>query len=109
DVEMLCDRVAIVHRGQLSSYGRLDELLRPEVRQVEIELAAVSAELRAQLTARAARVSDAGANVAVVIEGEAGADAVIDAARAAGARVVAVTPRRETLEDLFVRKALVTG
>jgi ABC-2 type transport system ATP-binding protein len=109
DVEMLCDRVAIVHRGQLSAYGRLDELLRPDVRHVEIELANVSDALREQLAAKSATVGAIGANVLVTIEGEAGVDAVLDLARANGARVVSVTPRRETLEDLFVRNALVTG
>ncbi len=109
DVEMLCDRVAIVHRGELSSYGRLDELLRPDVRRVEIELASVSDALRAELEAMGSKAAPLGANVMFTIEGEAGVDAVLDAARAAGARVVSVTPRRETLEDLFVRNALVTG
>jgi ABC-2 type transport system ATP-binding protein len=28
DVEMLCDRVAIVNRGELTAYGSLDQLLR---------------------------------------------------------------------------------
>jgi ABC-2 type transport system ATP-binding protein len=109
DVEMLCDRVAIVHRGEVAAYGRLAELLRPEVRHVEIELAGVDDALRARLAARSASATTVGANVVFTVEGEAHVDAVIDAARAGGARVIAVMPRRETLEDLFVRKALVTG
>jgi ABC-2 type transport system ATP-binding protein len=109
DVEMLCDRVAIVHRGKLAAYGRLDELLRPEVRHVEIELAGVSDALRAQLGALARDVRGVGSTALLMVEGEAGVDTVLDAARAGGARVVAVMPRRETLEDLFVREALVTG
>lgn len=109
DVEMLCDRVAIVHRGELAAYGRLDELLRPEVRHVEIELAGVSGALHARLVAMGCSVNAVGERVMLTVEGEANVDAIIDAARAGGARVVAVMPRRETLEDLFIRKALVTG
>lgn len=109
DVEMLCDRVAIVHRGKLSAYGRLDELLRPDVRRVEIELAGASDALREQLVARGATVAPLGANVMASVEGESLVDGIIDAARAANARIVSVTPRRETLEDLFVRNALTTG
>ncbi|MEI8255837.1 MAG: ABC transporter ATP-binding protein [Deltaproteobacteria bacterium] len=109
DVEMLCDRVAIVNRGQMSSYGRLDELLKPDVRLVEIELAGVTDALRAELVARGCKVAPMGANVMFSTEGEASVDAVLDAARSAGARVASVTPRRETLEDLFVRNALVSG
>ena len=109
DVEMLCDRVAIVHRGQMSSYGRLQDLLKPDVRHVEIELANVSDALREQLASKAASVAPIGANTLLTIEGEASIDTVLDAARAGGARIVSVTPRRETLEDLFVRNALVVG
>jgi ABC-2 type transport system ATP-binding protein len=50
-----------------------------------------------------------GDNTVFTVEGDATADAVIDEARKHGARIVAVTPRRESLEDLFVRKALVSG
>jgi ABC-2 type transport system ATP-binding protein len=109
DVEMLCDRVAIVHRGRLAAYGRLGELLRPEVRHVEIELAGVSDTLRAQLAPLAQSLTGVGTHALLTVEGEAGVDSVLDTARAAGARIVAVMPRRETLEDLFVREALVTG
>jgi ABC-2 type transport system ATP-binding protein len=109
DVEMLCDRVAIVHRGAMSAYGRLDELLKPDVRHVEIELANVSDALRAQLEEKSAKVTPLVATVMVTVEGEASVDAVLDVARAGGARVASVTPRKETLEDLFVRNALVTG
>jgi ABC-2 type transport system ATP-binding protein len=109
DVEMLCDRVAIVHRGQMASYGRLNELLRPEVRHVEIELAGVDAALRETLAGMGAQVADVGEHAMFTVAGEGNVDALLDAARQGGAHVVAVTPRRETLEDLFVRKALVTG
>jgi ABC-2 type transport system ATP-binding protein len=109
DVEMLCDRVAIIHRGRMSAYGRLDELLRSDARHVEIEVAGADDALRDALSKRALRVDPMGANTVFTVEGDSNADAVIDAARAGGARVVAVTPRRETLEDLFVRNALVSG
>jgi len=109
DVERLCDRVAIVHRGEMSAYGRLDELLRPEVRHVEIELSNVGDALTRALGELGTKVSALANHVLVIVEGEQGVDGVIDTARSLGAHVLAVTPRRETLEDLFVRNALVSG
>jgi ABC-2 type transport system ATP-binding protein len=106
DVEMLCDRVAIVNRGALTAYGALDELLRPEVRRVEIELAGVDEGARERLRAMVASLEPHGAGVMITVEGEASVQPVLDLAREVGARVVSVTPRRETLEDLFVRQAL---
>jgi ABC-2 type transport system ATP-binding protein len=109
DVEMLCDRVAIIHRGRMSAYGKLSELLRPDVRHVEIEVAGADDALHATLSARSLRTDPMGGNAVFTVEGDPNADWIIDTARAAGARVVAVTPRKESLEDLFVRNALTSG
>jgi len=44
--------------------------------------------------------------VVVQVEGEARVGEVLRAALDGGAQVLEVTPRRETLEDLFLRRAL---
>jgi ABC-2 type transport system ATP-binding protein len=106
DVEMLCDRVAIVRAGELAACGTLRELLRPEVRAVEIELDAVTPALASALDGLHAAHAPYQAHVMVTVQGEGEVAQVLQAALGAGARVVAVTPRRETLEDLFVRKAI---
>ena len=107
DVELLSERVAIVRQGRIVAYGALNELLRPEVRRVEIELADVSADLHAQLERAATQVRKLDDHVTlVVVEGDESVPALLKIALAAGARVLAVTPHRETLEDLFVRKAV---
>jgi ABC-2 type transport system ATP-binding protein len=107
DVELLSERVAILRRGKIVAYGALRELLRPEVRRVEIELADVQPQLRQQLARDAMSVRQLDDHVTVVvIEGDAGVPALLRLALEAGARVLAVTPHRETLEDLFVRKAV---
>ena len=107
DVELLSERVAIVRQGAVVAYGALNELLRPEVRRVEVELSDVNATLREQLerVTTSVRVLDEHVTLAVV-EGDEGVPAVLQMSLAAGARVLAVTPHRETLEDLFVRKAV---
>lgn len=109
DVEMLCDRVAIVHLGRMSAYGKLSELLRPDVRHVEIEVAITDETLLAKLKEKSLRADPMGKNTVFTVEGDSIADWMIDTVRASGARVVAVTPRKESLEDLFLRNALVSG
>lgn len=107
DVEMLCDRLAIVNRGELAAYGALDTLLRKEIRAVEIELDAVGEALRARLEAMpGASLGLLNGRTLVTVQGEAGVSGVLQAALESGASVGSVTPRRETLEDLFVRKAI---
>ncbi|HET8939575.1 MAG TPA: ABC transporter ATP-binding protein [Polyangiales bacterium] len=107
DVELLSERVAIVRQGAVVAYGALDELLRPEVRRVEVELSDVNASLREQLERVTTSVRSLDEHVTLaIVEGDEGMPAVLQMSLAAGARVLAVTPHRETLEDLFVRKAV---
>jgi ABC-2 type transport system ATP-binding protein len=107
DVETLSERVAIVRQGKVVAYGALNELLRPEVRRVEVELSQVNAELRAKLDKTAQQVRDLDEQITLaVVEGDEGLPALLKMSLDAGARVLAVTPYRETLEDLFVRKAV---
>ncbi|MCZ7686166.1 MAG: ABC transporter ATP-binding protein [Sandaracinaceae bacterium] len=106
DVEMLCDRVGIMQRGKMSHYGNLGELLKAETRRAEVELEEVSPELLEELRELATELREVDGRVHLVVTGEEGAQPVIERAVAKRARVVAVTPARETLEDLFVRDAL---
>ena len=107
DVEMLCDRVAIVNRGELTAYGSLDQLLRREIRAVEVELSRVDEALVSALGAlsgvKQGKLHD---KVLLSVEGEDRVGDVLALAVAHKARVHSVTPRRETLEDLFVRNAI---
>jgi ABC-2 type transport system ATP-binding protein len=109
DVEMLCDRISIVNKGQVVASGTLDQLLRREVRRVRLELAAVSPALRAVLSGLGHGLRDVEDHLYVTIEGDHGVRPVLEAALAHGADVVEVEPERETLEDLFVRKAMASS
>ncbi len=106
DVEVLSERVCILRQGKVVAYGALNDLLRPEVRRVELELSDVSAELRAKLEKAAAQVRSVHTQLIVVVEGDESVPMLLKLALDGGARVLAVTPHRETLEDLFVRKAV---
>jgi ABC-2 type transport system ATP-binding protein len=107
DVELLSQRVAIVRQGRIVAYGALNELLRPEVRRVEIELAEVSPQLQESLERSATEVRRLDANITVaVVEGDESVPSLLKTALENGAKILAVTPHRETLEDLFVRKAV---
>jgi ABC-2 type transport system ATP-binding protein len=106
DVETLCDRVVILRRGQTVVSGAVRDLLRAEVRRVEVTLAGVSQALRDQLAGDGLVVQEAGGHVMVEVEGDDRVPKVLAAALEAHARVVEVAPRRETLEDLFMRRAI---
>jgi ABC-2 type transport system ATP-binding protein len=109
DVEMLCDRVAIVKAGKLSACGALNELLEPAIRRIEVELAAVSEPLREYLAALPVAVQGKDGEVTAVVQGDEALPRLLDTAMKHGARVISVRPHRDTLEDLFLRQASSDG
>lgn len=108
DVETLCDRVTILRRGEVVVSGRLDELLNRNARRTDIVLAGADDALERALAAAGYATRRAAERLVVGAEGEAAVRTVLERALAAGASVLEATPRTETLEDLFVREAILT-
>ncbi len=106
DVEAMCDRVAILREGKVVVSGELRKLLRGEALGAEIALAGASDALCEALRSQGLRLSQRADVTVVEVEGEARVADVLREALAAGAQVVEVSRRRETLEDLFLKKAL---
>ena len=106
DVETLCDRVVILRRGEVVVSGKVRELLRSEVRRIEVTLGDANEDLVRELKDQGAAPSRVGEHLVVEVEGESNIPKVLKSALANGARVIEVTPRRETLEDLFMRRAI---
>jgi ABC-2 type transport system ATP-binding protein len=99
DAEMLCDRVAIVFKGKLRSVGKLDDLVSREAKWIEVSVrGSVPAELPGERT-----VAPDGTTL-VRVEGVPSLTRLLAAVPAAGGEVLSVWPRRETLEDLFLRE-----
>ena len=112
ELEMVCDRVAILHGGKVIREGTLDELTRHGL-YYEIELGsgdpAAAADLVRRALARACTVSVE--NACLRIEG-AEAEAIqpaLDALRGRGLVIAAVRPVRQSLEELFIEAVSESG
>jgi len=108
DVEMTCDRVAIVIGGALRSVGPLGELLSARLLSTEIVLRAPQVDpalAGLALPAGTRRFVSGDSGVGLELPETADVDGFLRAALDAGASVLSVAPRRESLEDLFVREA----
>jgi ABC-2 type transport system ATP-binding protein len=108
DVEMLCDHVCILRKGEVVVSGALRELLGAGKRRSEVTIGGASEALREALKGMGAEATRAVAGDLLVMEvdGEEHVKAVVERVLAEGARLEGVTTKRETLEDLFVRRAL---
>jgi ABC-2 type transport system ATP-binding protein len=107
DVETLCDKVTILKQGEVVVSGALDALLNRDVQRTDVVLAGDVAALAERFTSSGFRNERAGERLVVHAEGPAAVRDVLETALAERADVVEVTSRHETLEDLFVREAIV--
>ncbi len=106
DVEAMCDRVTILRQGEAVVEGEIRKLLRGDVLRTEVRFAALSPTARAAIEAGGFEVSERPGVHVVEVEGEAKVDDLLRIGLDNGARVVEVAPKKETLEDLFMRRAL---
>ena len=99
DAEMICDRVAIVREGTLRSIGRLDDLVQRRIRWYEVGIQGRPPELSGVET-----LSESGPQTLVKVPDIDTLSALLAAVRESGGRVDSVWPRRETLEDVFLKE-----
>jgi len=103
DVELICTRVAIIHRGKLLTEGTIKDLVSGDFAEVvvqgktlrngaidKIKLLAPHCDMGPDDTLRITLVDEEKIN------------AIIDIVRSAEARVISVVPHKRTLEDVFV-------
>jgi len=107
DVEMTCDRVAMIFAGTIRSVGPLDALLTARLLSTEICVRHGIGEIPDPPEGGRIRRSPDG--LLIELPENADVDAYLKTALAGGASILSVTPRRESLEDLFVREALGKG
>jgi ABC-2 type transport system ATP-binding protein len=102
DVELVCDRVAIIARGRIVHEGAMDEFLGSGERQSDVVLGGMASSLATALEEGfGARLQPVADRVEVLVR-EKDVDAVLRTALEAGATVVSVTPHRVSLESVFL-------
>jgi ABC-2 type transport system ATP-binding protein len=101
DAEALCDRVAIIYKGELRGVGAVADLTSTV--QGKVEIVWHGTQIPAAMKALGADCHVTGDTVRAVIP-EAQQDAAIDALRRERVRLIAVTPVRTSLEEYFVEK-----
>jgi ABC-2 type transport system ATP-binding protein len=101
DAEALCDRVAIIHQGELRGVGAVADLTSSIESKVEVVWHGTLVPASLKTLAPDCHVT--GDTVRAVVL-EAGQDALLDALRRERIHIVSVTPIRTSLEEYFVQK-----
>ncbi|MBA3912576.1 MAG: ABC transporter ATP-binding protein [Acidobacteriales bacterium] len=99
DAEALCDRVAVLHEGQLRGVGVVFDLLASTEGKVEVTWKGQS--VPEELRSLSGEIRHSGPMTRALIR-QGAQDRAIDALREARLEIVSVTPVRASLEDYFM-------
>lgn len=102
DVEELCERIAILHRGRMVVAGKVNQLLESEERRIFARVSGVS--LPPPLEARVLRRETVGEELHLFLADTAAADDLVRHVAASGGRLLSLESRRMNLEEFFMKK-----
>lgn len=108
DIEMLCDRVSIIHKGNIIKSGSLNELLESKCLTTEIICRIDGKKSLDEHFPEAQEINITGDLIKILVEEEK-TEEVIKKLLSMGAKISLLTNRRETLEELIVREAIRIG
>ena len=99
DIEMICDRVAIIVNGEIINQGQLQDLISEKIHFTEIVLSGVESK---ELEGVGESVSALGGKILLKVIEEEKIETVLRIVQSRNGRIHSLIPRTETLEDLFV-------
>jgi ABC-2 type transport system ATP-binding protein len=99
DIEMICDRVAIIVGGRVISQGGLPELISEKILFTEVTLSGL---VPGDLEGLGELVSTRGDKIMLKVFQEENVDALVACVQEKKGRIHSLVPRTETLEDIFV-------
>jgi len=106
DVEVLCDQVSILRKGEVVVSGELRTLLKSDVRRIDVALLGADAGFEARCQASGHKTRRVAERLIVEVEGEERLAPLLRDALDANLRITEVNSRHETPEDLFLREAI---
>jgi ABC-2 type transport system ATP-binding protein len=103
EVERLCDRVAILHRGEVVRLGTIDELTRSDLVYRIVTTAPLPAAVASELARLVVAVRPLPDGVEVSVARDEEIDAVVDLLRARGVALRGLSGKRLSLEEVFLQ------
>lgn len=104
DAELICDRVAILHKGQRIALGPLSEMLSAKVKEYEVAFSDAEGNLVEHAQQRAVRFVQRPNEYLAQFEREEDARALVQEILSGRAKLNSFIARKETLEEYFIRE-----
>ena len=107
EIELTCDRVAVLRKGRMAAMGTVEELTKKKEEKISSSgyrfvASPLSEELIADFRALGAGAERVNGHVRLTARDAAHLNQLVDATRARGALLTELTPEKSTLEDVFV-------
>lgn len=109
DAEMLCDRVAILNRGQLQGCGDLHQILSLGVSTTELTLENPSPQVLDEVRPLTASMVRTGDLVRLEIRQEGNIEKILEISLRSKVKVASLSPVKTSLEDYFMAKVKNSG
>ncbi len=103
DVEAVCDHVMVMGRGRLLAQGSIAEMTRSDHRLLEVRVKGDRDGFAQELADRNCNAEPKDDLLLIELPAGAGSSLVWNAAREAGEQVRMLKPRRNTLEEVFLK------
>lgn len=107
DVELVCSRIAIIHKGKLLTSGKIGDLTSGD--KVQVVASGLKQDTIEKARGLAGQLGDTGENVVMPSVEPANVTDLIDLIRSTGGTVSAVIPHKRTLEEVFVDVVMKEG
>ena len=98
DVELICDRVAIIVDGEIIREGKIAKLIKEKIDYYEITLSGIEEK---ELPSSCEKVSVEEDKILVRTRGERGLNRTIDLIKEKRGKIIAITPAKKSLEDIL--------
>lgn len=102
EIELTCDRVAMLRRGKVGAYGTVEELTRRSAKYKMVTSDMIDETLLAAFRESGATVERVNGHVELEVENLEHLNALVDKLRASGGMLTELSALRNTLEDVFV-------
>lgn len=102
DVERVCERIVMLHKGKLIAQGKIEDLKAIE-REVEVHAWGGASKLEERLNDGGLKVRRTGRVLRVVHVDDSTYDQIISAAAKSGCQIRRMQDHEASLEDLFIR------
>ena len=102
EIELTCDRVAMLRKGKVGAYGTVEELTRRSAKYKMVAASTIDDTLVAAFRESGAGVERVNGHVMLDVDNLEHLNALVDKLRASGGILTELSPLRNTLEDVFV-------